>query len=212
MDPVEEKVVRVLSIDIGIVNLALCITEFSMENHEFELIHVEKTSIGTMKQTCQVLSAALLDFFRTSVVINEKPFDHIFIENQVSRAIKNTILGYTCYSYFYTLSNAKGDGSQVNFISPRNKFKAIEAYLPGTLDKYDVDHIKAPSAHLKKLSVQIAKDVFDDLNVTKGIEAMENFKKKDDVSDVFLQSFSLFLDQNKGSENPLRLKKRRKTK
>ena len=205
----QEKI-RVLSIDIGIINLSFCIMEFDIEQHEFELLHIEKTSIGQVKQTCVVLASALIDFLDSSEVINEKPFDYIFIENQLSRAIKNTVLGYSCYSYFYTSSKIKEDGSTVQFISPRNKFKAIDSFFPGLLDKYETDHAKAVSRDLKKLSIQIAKDVFEEFNVTKGLEAMKKFKKKDDISDVTLQSFSLFLDQCKNSGNPIGRKSRRR--
>ena len=139
-----------------------------------------------MKQTCVVLASSLIDFLDSSEVINEKPFDYIFIENQLSRAIKNTILGYSCYSYFYTNSKVKEDGSIVQFISPRNKFKAIDSFFPGLLEKYETDHSKALSRDLKKLSIQIAKDVFEELNVTKGLEAMKKLKKKDDIADCFM--------------------------
>ena len=215
MDPVddvsENNKVRVLSCDIGIVNFAFCITEFDIENHEFDLVYVEKTCIGNMKQTCQVLSVALIDFMKNSEAINEKKIDYVLIENQISRAIKNTVLGYSCFSYFYTSSQLKDDGCHVQFISPRNKFNAIESYFPGILDRYETDHTKAYSKDLKKLSVQISKDVFEELNVTKGLEAMKEFKKRDDVSDTFLQSFGIFLDNsNKGAGNPLRSKRRRR--
>mgnify|MGYP003951921697 CR=1 FL=1 len=205
----QEKI-RVLSCDIGIKNFSFCIMEFDIEQHEFDLVYVEKTSIGEVKQTCVVLASALIDFLNSSEAINEKLFDYIFIENQLSRAIKNTILGYSTYSYFYTISKVKDDGSRVQFISPRNKFKAIDSFFPGLLDKYETDHAKAVSRDLKKLSVLIAKDVFEEFNVTRGLEAMKKFKKKDDICDVFLQGFSLFLDQSRNSGNPIGRKSRRR--
>jgi hypothetical protein len=205
---------RVLSVDIGIKNLAFCITDFNMDDKTFDLVCVEKACIGNVKQTCYTLSIALMDFMMSCVSVHEKPLDHILIENQVSRSIKNTVLGYTCLSHFYTLSKVEENCSSVQFISPRNKFKAIEAYFPGTLEKYDTDHCKAPSKDLKKLSIQIAKDIFTDMNITTGLEAMAEFKPKlDDVADVFLQSFGIFLNNDSPeSGNPLKLKKRRKTK
>ena len=216
MDPVDDvpvptvdNKVRVLSIDVGYINFAFCIMEFDIEQHSFDLLHIDNVRIGNSKQTCVVLASALIDFLDSSEIINEKPFDYIFIENQLSRAIKNTVIGYATFSYFYTHSKVKKDGSQVKFISPRNKFKAIESYLPGTLDKYETNHAKALSRDLKKLSIQIAKDVFEEFNVTKGLEAMQKFKKKDDVADVTLQSFSLFLDQSKDSANPIGKRRRR---
>lgn len=205
----ENDKIRVLSIDIGIKNLSFCVMEFDIEKHEFDLLYLEKTSIGEVKQTCVTLSSALIDFLNSSKSINEKPFNYIFIENQLSRAIKNTVLGYAAFSYFYTLTKVKENGTNVQFISPRNKFKAIDSFFPGLLDRYEIDHSKALSRDLKKLSVQIAKDIFEEFNVTKGLEAMRNFKKKDDISDVTLQSFSLFLDQAKNSGNPIGKRKRR---
>ena len=219
MDPIEStsdnestsgNKVRVLSIDIGIINMSFCIMEFDIEQHEFDLLYIEKTSIGKVKQTCVTLASALIDFLDSSEAINEKPFDYIFIENQLSRAIKNTVLGYSCYSYFYTLTKVKENGTRVQFISPRNKFNAIDAFFPGILEKYETNHAKALSRDLKKLSIQIAKDVFEEFNVTKGLEAMKKFKKQDDISDVTLQSFSLFLDQSNNSGNPIGKKRRRR--
>jgi len=206
--PTEGNKVRVLSIDVGYKNYAFCIMEFDIEKHEFDLLHIDNASIGTTKQTCVTLACALIDFLDSSEAINEKPFDYIFIENQLSRAIKNTILGYATFSYFYTIS--KTNGSHVQFISPRNKFNAIDAFFPGILEKYETDHTKALSRDLKKLSVEIAKDVFEEFNVTKGLEAMKKFKKKDDVADCYIQSFGLFLDQSKDSANPIGKGKRRR--
>lgn len=57
---------RVLPIDIGIINLAFCIAEFHFYENEtvFELVHVEKTTIGTMRQTAHTLSENMVDVFR----------------------------------------------------------------------------------------------------------------------------------------------------
>ena len=205
---------RVLSVDIGIKNLAFCVTDFNMDENTFDLVCVEKACIGNVKQTCNTLTIALIDFMKSSESIHSKPLDYVIIENQVSRSIKNTVLGYACFSYFYTMSQIDNHGTCVEFISPRNKFKAIEAYFPGILSKYETDHSKAPSAALKKLSVKIAKDVFTEMDIQTGLEAMAAFKPKlDDVSDVFIQSFGIFLKKDpKESGNPLKLKKRRKTK
>lgn len=209
-----QTIKRVASFDVGIINFAFCIMDFNMHDHTFELVCVEKACIGSVKQTCQTLACALIDFLSTSESINEKPLDEVLIENQVSRSIKNTVLGYTCFSHFYTLSQFEGNESNVRFISPRDKFKAIEAYMPGILEKYDTDYRKSPSKDLKKLSVKIATDVFTDMNITNGLEMMKKFSKKaDDLADTFLQSFGMFLPSNKtNSGNPIKIKRRRTNK
>ena len=128
---------RVLSIDLGIINFCFCIMDF--KDDEFELVHIEKISIGKMKQTAHVLTTALVDFLRSSDAINEKPIHYIFIESQMSRAIKNTILAYATVTYFYTESCISQSDVHIQFVQPRMKFNAIETYFPGVIESgYDL--------------------------------------------------------------------------
>lgn len=195
------KTTRVLSIDVGIVNLAYCITDFheigegEEKNIEFELVHVEKVQVGTMKQTAQVLMENVIDFFRECDVINEKKIDFIYVEQQLSRAIKNCILAYSIMAYFYAEKRICISDTSMSFVAPRKKFAAIRAAMEfneNCLEGIDFD--KNGSRELKKLSIQVAKKVFDFFHVDKGKIALERYKPKlDDVCDVFLQSFSIFL-------------------
>ena len=180
---------RVLSVDIGIINFSYCIVDFTED--DFEVIHIEKMAIGTMKQAACTLATSLIDLLRASQPINDKPIHYVFIEAQMSRAIKNTILGYTVYSYFYTESCFSRSGVKISFVPPKMKFHAIEKYFPGV-----AQDIVCRSKDLKKLSISIARNIFTTLEVTKGLEAFEKYKPKlDDISDVFLQSFSIFLEK-----------------
>lgn len=197
---------RVLSVDIGIINLSFCIVDFTENN--FELVHIEKLAIGTMKQSAHTLCTALIDFFRSSEAINEKPIHYVFCEQQMRSAIKNTILGYTVLSYFYTESLIAHSEIEIKFIPPRMKFQAIEKYFPGIVESQEMI-CRTNSKDLKKLSIKIARGLFTDLNIEKGLEAIEKYKPKlDDISDVFLQSFSLFLEKY-GSGNPIKSRRRR---
>eukprot|EP00752_Nemacystus_decipiens_P004386 g4009.t1 len=185
----------VLSIDIGYKNLAFCIVDF--EEDGFELAHVEKASIGNKTDTAHVLSVALIDFFRASEAINSKPIDFIFIEQQMSAAPKNTILAYSAASYFYTESLISQSEVHIQFVPPRVKFSAIEAYFPGAIESQDLV-CRSHSKDLKKLSVKIAKSVFTDLNITLGLEAMAKYSpKQDDVADLpksaIVESFIEFM-------------------
>lgn len=204
---------RVLSIDMGVINFCFCIVDFKED--DFELVHIEKVSIGKMKQTAHALSTALVDFLRSSEAINDKPINYIFIEQQMSRAIKNTILAYTTVTYFYTESQIARSDVHIQFVQPRMKFNAIDAYFPGVIESQEMI-CRTNSKDLKKLSIKIARDCFTDLNITKGLEAMNKYKPKlDDVADVFLQAFALFLEKysngNKNvAGNPIRSKKRRR--
>ena len=198
--------VRVCSFDVGIINLCFCIVDFT--ENDFELVHIEKVAIGTMKQSAHVLATALIDFLRSSEAINEKPIHYIFCEQQMRCAIKNTILGYTIMSYFYTESLIAHNDVDFKFVPPRMKFQAIETYFPGVVESQEII-CRTNSKDLKKLSIKIARGLFTDLNIIKGLEAIEKYKPKlDDISDVFLQSFSLFLEKY-GSGNPIKSRKRK---
>ena len=213
----EDEPTRVLSIDIGIINLCFCVVDF--KDDDFELVHIEKVSIGSMKDTAHTLSTSLVDFFRSSTAINEKPLHYVFVESQMSRAIKNTILAYTTVTYFYTesckISDEIQDKVHIQFIQPRVKFTAIEAYFPGVAESQDIV-CRSNSKDLKKLSIKIARNIFIELNITKGLEAMEEYKPKlDDIADVFLQAFAIYLDKysngnNNIAGNPLRSRSRKR--
>lgn len=206
------KTTRVLSIDVGIINLAFCITDFYEGEDEvmFELVHVEKVQIGTMKQKAHVLVESVVDFFRESDAINEKPIDYIYLEQQLSRAIKNCILGYAIMTYFYTESRISMSGTSMSFVAPRKKFTAIRAAMEGCGCLDDIDFDKSGSRELKKLSIEVAKKVFHYFGVERGLRAVEMYKPKlDDVCDVFLQSFSLFLENSRLADgSPLRIRRR----
>lgn len=213
------KTTRVLSIDVGIVNLAFCITDFHEVDIgngdvevEFDLVHVEKVQIGTMKQKAQALMENVVDFFRECDVINDKKIDYIYVEQQLSRAIKNCILAYSIMAYFYTEKRICISDTSISFVAPRKKFTAIRAALQAeTGCLQEIDFEKNGSRELKKLSVQVAKKVFDYFQVDEGKNALEKYKPKlDDVCDVFLQSFAVFLEKGHYSDgSPLRSKKRK---
>jgi len=209
----KDEPTRVLSLDIGVRNYCWCIVDFTEDG--FNVIHIEKVAIGTMKDTSHKLTQSLVDYLRESPEINEKPIHYIFSELQLSRAIKNTIISFATVTYFYTESRiANNDNVHIQFIPPRAKFDAIETYFPGIIESQDMI-CKTNSKDLKKLSIKIARQIFTDMNVTKGLEAIDKYKPKlDDVADVFLQSFSLFLEKYSNgntnvSGNPIRSKRRR---
>lgn len=209
-----ETPTRVLSIDLGIVNFCFCIMDFD-EDGDFDLVHIEKVSIGTMKQTAHALTIGLVDFLRSSEAINEKPINYIFIEQQMRVAPKNTIVAYATMTYFYTESCISHSDVNIQFVPPRMKFNAIDAYYPGVIESMDMV-CRTNSKDLKKMSIKIARDLFNELNITKGLDAIEKYKPKlDDIADVFLQSFALFLEKySKGNKNvsgnPIRSRKRRR--
>jgi len=199
---------RVISIDVGIINLSFCIVDFIHNDDAttFNLVHVEKAQIGQMSHKSVVLAESAIDFFRDSSIVNEEIVDYVFIENQISKAVKNTVVGYAIYSYFYTEMRISQSDTIVKFIPPRAKFKAVDAAFPDSCILGGVNPNILKSKELKKLSVKIGKRLFEEYNVTKGLEALVKYKPKlDDVCDVWCQSFSVYLEDGDFSSRSRKL-------
>jgi len=188
---------RCASIDIGVVNLAFCVTEFEEKfdgTFAFDLVHVERVKIGNTRETINVLGKKLLQFYNTNQALQQETLDYVFIEQQLSRAVKNIVLAYVTMAYFETRRLDSDDSTIIVFVSPRNKFKAVKYAFPENLLKplkFD-----RRGRELKKLSVEVARLLFLKFNVEVGLDALTRYGTKlDDVSDVFLQSFAFFLEK-----------------
>lgn len=187
---------RCASIDIGVVNLAFCVTEFTERcdgKFAFDLVHVECVKIGNMRETIHGLGKKLLTFYSTNDALQNERLDYVFIEQQLSRAVKNIILAYVTMAYFETKRLSADDSTTIVFVSPKNKFKAVRyAFSEDVLNSLNFDR---RGRELKKLSVEVARLLFARFNVEVGLAAFTKYKKLDDVSDVFLQSFAFFLEK-----------------
>lgn len=202
METVSKKY-RCASIDIGVKNLALCVNEF-LERGDgtfaFNLVHIERVAIGRSSDTMHVLAKRLLAFYDTNDALTKQRLDFVFIEQQLSRAVKNIVLAYTTMAYFETRnkigrdSDSDRDATKVVFVSPAKKFKAIKFTFPSDLVK-SIDFDRR-GRNLKKLSVDVATLLFTSFDVEVGLRALSQYRTKlDDVSDVFLQSFAFFLEK-----------------
>lgn len=191
---------RCASIDIGVINLAFCVTEFTEKldgTFDFSLVHVERVKIGSMSDTIHGLGKKLLAFYSSSDALQNGELDYVFIEQQLSRAVKNTALAYVTMAYFETKRLCCRDNTAttaVVFVSPKNKFRAVRHAFPQDLLN-SIDFYRR-GRELKKLSVEVARLLFTAFDVQVGLDAMAAYATKlDDVSDVFLQSFAFFLEK-----------------
>lgn len=188
---------RCVSIDIGVINLAFCVTEFTEKldgTFDFSLVHVERVRIGRMSETIHGLGKKLLAFYSSSDALQNGELDYVFIEQQLSRAVKNTALAYVTMAYFETKRLCSRDNATtVVFVSPKNKFRAVRHAFPQEL--LSSINFDRRGRELKKLSVEVAGLLFTVFDVQVGLGAMAAYATKlDDVSDVFLQSFAFFLE------------------
>ena len=188
---------RCASIDIGVVNLAFCVTEFTPRcdgAFDFNLVHTERTRIGGMDESIHCLGKKLLAFYDRSDALRKERLDYVFVEQQLSRAVKNTALSFVTMAYFETrkLCESSVSNATVVFVSPRKKFQAVRHAFPPEV--FREINFERRGRELKRLSVEVARLLFTRFRVKVGLVAMaENKQKLDDISDVFLQSFAFFL-------------------
>lgn len=187
---------RCASIDIGVINLAFCVIDFTEAcdgTFSFDLVHAERACIGSVDQTIHALGKKLLLFYSTRDVLKAEKLDYVFIEQQLSRAVKNIVLAHVTMAYFETKC-LDGDNTRIVFVPPKKKFKAVtHAFSEDVFDSIKLD---CSGRELKSLSVKIASAIFTRFRVKVGLDSLAKYKTKpDDICDVFLQSFSFFLER-----------------
>ena len=124
---------RCASIDIGVVNLAFCVTDFSPRidgTFGFDLVHVQRVKIGNVRETMHDLGKKLLSFFDACDALHHEKLDYVFIEQQLSRAVKNMVLAYVTMAYFETKRIGCSDDTTISFVSPKTKFAAVRYAFP----------------------------------------------------------------------------------
>lgn len=124
----------------------------------------------------------------------------VVIEQQLKKSPKNIQMGHLVFSYF-VINGVRNEASlieKVRFISARNKLKVYQG--PAIEIK-----LKDPKAQRKRLAIKyteyfLSKPVE---NRKRWLEHMNKYaKKKDDLSDSFLQGL-WWIEQNYNGKNPI---------
>ncbi|AAR26901.1 FirrV-1-B26 [Feldmannia irregularis virus a] len=186
-------ITRVLSVDIGIINMAYCIIDFwekpGSAEYEFSLVHIEKRSIGTIRQSMYELMINVIAFLNEAEPIHAKTIDVVLIEKQLPRAIKNVVLSFVVMTYVHVRCT-----NDARFVQSWKKFDAVKYVFQKFACVQQVDFKKRGSRPLKQLSVELATRLFAEFQCLEGLRAIEEYRPKiDDICDVFLQSFTVFL-------------------
>ncbi len=196
--------VKILSFDVGIKNLAYCI----FDTHTSKIVHWDIIDLNGQGFTGKVpsgnntIAKAANDIHITLIKkLDNHPFmletDYIVIEKQPSFNPKMRIIGGCLQSYFYIrgiIDRVTNPIKGIEFFSPKHKLKCYtgpELVLESkTKSKY---------AQTKKMGVMIAKEKLEEYSETTFKEQFEKSKKKDDLADCYLQAitYSLFKKFNK---------------
>jgi hypothetical protein len=173
----------VLAFDIGIVNLAVCVSQG------------EKGSVPTVLHSrtyCIGRSTDPMDALIRSLIVTMDNDGDVFYPVGITRVVIEQQLGcsapknYALSSVVYALYARAG--IDVRFASPREKFKALAVLARSEPVIAHFDFCGARGKALKKLSVDAATILADRWGAQVFIDAIANTKKKDDLADSFAMS------------------------
>jgi len=171
----------ILSFDVGIVNLAYCIYDSSIN----KILHWEVISLENTKDH-SVLHLNLIKSLdsRTHLIENTEV---VLIEKQPSFNPKMRIIAGCLQTYFFIRGMIDSNNStikSVKFFSPKNKLKCHsgEDIIVSGKSKY---------LQTKKAGIMITKQKLEEYSESEEIiRIFENSKKKDDLADCYLQAIT----------------------
>lgn len=179
--------VRIASFDVGIKNLSYCILEYDPSEDgspEFNILHWEVISVNDSKnvpQTCENVLSVLQEREQLNLV------NRVVIENQpVTKNPKMKTIQITIMTHFLMLKMR--EDTPINEVSLLNSATKLKAYKG---PKIEVD-LKTAYSRRKKLAILYTKYELTNIETQqKWLDYLVSHKKKDDLSDSFLQALYL---------------------
>jgi hypothetical protein len=183
--------IRIASFDVGIKNLSYCILEYPTPNDEehkekpeFNILHWQVLSVEESKnvpQTCENLIRVLQDHTQLGDV------NRVIIENQpVTKNPKMKTIQVTIMTYFL-LKKIQVD-TAINEVCLLNSAMKLKAYKGPPIEVT----LKSAYSRRKKLAILYTKYELTQIeSQSEWLKYLETHKKKDDLSDSFLQALYL---------------------
>jgi hypothetical protein len=213
---------KILSFDVGIVNLAYCIvekTENTIAIKKWEIITLENKS----KFSAHISTSGVGELYINLIkALDERPHllnvDVVLIEKQPSFNPKMRIIAGCLQTYFYirgVIDRTENVIRSVEFFSPKNKLKCYDGPQLDITSKSG-KLVKGKYAQTKKMGVAIARTKMEEYNEPNEMKVFfENNKKKDDLSDCYIQALTYLtfkkVPTTKGTLSKVELKKKLKS-
>jgi len=202
---------KVLSFDVGIVNLAYCIldSETNIITH-WEIIELTKKG-NTF--SAHIASSGIAELYLTLInELDKRPHvletNVVVIEKQPSFNPKMRIVAGCLQTYFYirgVVDRPTNPISSVEFFSPKHKLKCYDG--PALDISRNGKIVKGKYAQTKKMGIEIARVKLEEYNQTTWVDFFEKNKKKDDLSDCYLQALTYLLFKKQTSKRNVSDKK-----
>lgn len=164
---------KVLSIDVGCGNFAVCMLELP----SLKLHFLQNWRLGDAKA---LPASQMIDRMLAKLGTITLLPDVVLIEQQMRGAHVNLALAFGAYAYF----RSKYPEASVKFVKPSLKFKGFAEFVPWT----DAVVVPVEYAKRKRLAVTLADALLKEYFNT-CLQALCPDTKRDDVADAFLQAF-----------------------
>jgi hypothetical protein len=198
---------RILSFDVGILNLAYCIFNTKLLKIEYwEIIKLEN-----LKDHGKLHVNLITELDKRNHLIDG--IDTVLIEKQPSFNPKMRIIASCLQTYFFIrgVIDSENKIGIIKFFSPKHKLKCYngtEIAVTG----------KTKYLQTKQMSIIICKEKLEEYSEPDEIKNMfELSKKKDDLADCYLQAitygiFEKLVPTNNNTKSPVVIKKNKVTK
>ena len=190
--------VKILSFDVGIINLAYCIFDSSNSKIlQWGIIDLKVPGFSAKIPSGRNggIAKAANDIHVTLIRELDKlpcmlEVDYVVIEKQPSFNPKMRIIGGCLQSYFYIRGVVDNPTiTSIEFFSPKHKLKCYTGPELVLESK-----VKSKYSQTKKMGVLIAKAKLDEFDESMDFkELFEKSKKKDDLADCYLQAITFCL-------------------
>ena len=179
---------KIISFDIGIKNLSYCILDEEFKIYDWNIVNlcgdwdIKKDKYQILENIPKKLDE--YDVLDVDVVLLE---NQPCLKNPVMKTIQIII-----YTYFLIrgMHNEESPISKILFISARNK---LSFYDGPTVEC----HLKNKYSKTKFLAKEYTKYYLTEQNNEEKLEYFNSHKKKDDLSDCYLQGMSYFVCKKK---------------
>jgi hypothetical protein len=203
---------KIVSFDVGIVNLAYCIVETVPEP---KILHWEVVEIAKKGNTfsAHISTSGISELYLALITqLDLRPHlldaEVILIEKQPSFNPKMRIIAGCLQTYFYirgVVDKPVDKIKSVEFFSPKHKLKC---YTGPELDITSKNGklVKGKYAQTKKMGVAIARSKLDEYSETpEFVNLFESSRKRDDLSDCYLQALTYLSFKREPVAKPKRL-------
>lgn len=177
----------IISFDVGLRNLAYIVIEWNETLGTHHIVKWEKVDLGFSKYDIQKVLDSLLDvldqlYYHQSFGASEKIV--VLIEHQMTAVMKQ--LQTAINMYFKVVAKYSCTTITTHYISPKLKLKIANEFP----DYSNVDTRSSSKYKQNKLdSVNLCKWLLENKYTDKEqLENLNRYKKKDDLSDVYLQA------------------------